>query len=446
MNNKSDILVIGGGPAGRVSAMTAKKYYPDKSILLLKNIEHGCVPCGIPYMISSLKNPKDNETNDDLLEKSGIKVVIDEVIRIDKINKEVITVNGKYSFDKLILALGSVPVTPPILGIDKRGVYSIYKDMVYLEEFAKKIKESKSVLIVGGGFIGVEFADEISKITGVKVFLVEMLPNILTNSFDVEFSGLVEQKLLSHNVQVLKQVRVKEIIGEEKVEAVLLSDGQKITVDSVILGMGACPNTKLAFDAQISLDQSRGIWVDEFMRTSDQDIFAVGDCAGKRDFFSHKCISVMLASTAAAEARVAGANLYGLKVLRENRGTIAVYSTYIDGLVLGSAGFTEYNARREGFEVIIGKAEGMSKHPTTLPDVSNIKVKLVFSRKSGILLGGQIAGGMSCAELMNFISIAVQKRMTAEELETLQIATHPYLTSSPVVYPIIIAAQEASRL
>ncbi len=153
----------------------------------------------------------------------------------------------------------------------------------------------------------------------------------------------------------------------------------------------------------------------------------------------------MLASTATAEARIAGANLYRLKVVRENKGTIAIYSTYIDGIVLGSTGLTENSARNEGFEIVTGTADGADKHPPTLSGVSKIKVKLIFSKYSGIILGGQVAGGMSCGEIINLIGAAIQKRVSFAELETLQMATHPYLTSAPTVYPIVLAAQDASR-
>jgi len=446
MQKKTDVLVIGGGPAGVVSAVTAKQFYPDKKILLMKSIEYGCIPCGIPYMLSSLKNPDENKMGNAPLEKNNIEIVAEEATIIDRDKKEVLTQNGNsYCYEKLILATGSSPIIPNLPGINKKGVYPIYKMMGYLKDFVKKIKESKSVLIVGGGFIGVEFADEISKLTGIKVYLVELLPEILINSFDSEFSKFATEKLKSKSVELITGTKVEEILGNEKVESVLLSDGRKIEIDSVILGIGAIPDTKLAIDANLDLDFGKGIWTDEYMRTVDTDIFAVGDCAGKRDFFTRKYAPVMLASTATAEARVAGANLYELKVIKENKGTIAVYSTYIDGLVLGSAGLTGAHAKREGFDVMIGEASGIDKHPGTLPDASNIKVKLIFSRRSGIILGGQIAGGVANSELINMIGVAIQERMSATELETLQVATHPYLTSAPTTYPIIIAAQEVSK-
>jgi NADPH-dependent 2,4-dienoyl-CoA reductase/sulfur reductase-like enzyme len=317
--------------------------------------------------------------------------------------------------------------------------------MTCLKSAIEEIKKTQNVLIIGGGFIGVEFADEASKINGLNVSLVEVLPNLLAHSFDTEFSALAEETLKSRGVTLLTGVCVEEVLGGENVEGVRLSNGKEIPVESIILGVGGIPDAKLATEAGLDLGKGKGIWVDEYMRTSDPDIFAVGDCAGKRDFYTHKDSPVMLASTATAEARIAGANLYRLKVVRENKGTIAIYSTCIDGLVLGSAGLTESSARKEGFEMVTGIANGVDKHPGTLPGANKIKVKLIFSERSGIILGGQVAGGPSCGEIINLIGVAIQKRMSFAELETLQMATHPYLTSAPTVYPIVVAAQDAAR-
>ncbi len=442
--NKADIIIIGAGPAGMVAAITAKRYYPEKSIMVIKSIENGCIPCGIPYMFSSLKNPDDNKLGTKSLEAKGIKVLIDEVIAVNPREKSIRTKAEKdYNYQKLILAIGSKPIIPPIKGIDKEGVFPIHKDITYLNEVVERIKKKKNILVIGGGFIGVEFADEISDIGGINVSLVEMLPYLLANSFDQEFSQLAEDKLKNKKVNIITGVKAEEIIGEGKVEKVKLSNGKEIETEGVILGIGASPNVDLAKKAGLNLGSRGGISVDEYMRTSESDIFAVGDCSCKRDFFTRKAVPVMLASTATAEARIAGANLYKIKVVRENKGTIAVYSTYVDGLVLSSAGLTEKTAQEEGFEIITGEIEGVDKHPATLPGVCKSKMKLVFSKQSGIILGGQVSCGMACAQLINLIGVAIQKRMSATELETLQMATHPYLTSSPTKYPVVLAAQAA---
>lgn len=462
MEKRVDILVIGGGPAGIISAVTAHKYYPNKKIMLIKSVEKGCIPCGIPYMFATLKTPDENALGIAALKKNDVDVVVDEAIKIERKGKCVHTKNNDiYHYEKLILAIGSKPILPPIPGIEKKGVFSIHKDMEYLKEVIEKVKTAKNVLVLGGGFIGVEFADELSKIKdltpapfakknffdvkrgGVNIYLVEMLPRLLANSFDPEFSRLAEEKLASRGINILTDIQVKEFIGDEKVEKVLLSNGNKLNIDYVILGIGAVPNTKLARDAGLDLGRGKGIWVDEYMRTQDPDVFTIGDCAGKRDFFTRKDTPIMLASTATAEARIAGANLYQLKVVRENKGTIGIYSTCVDGLVLGTAGHTENSAKKEGFEIIVGNFEGVDKHPSTMPNASKLKVKLIFSKQSGIILGGQVAGGMSCGELINIIGAAIQKRISLTELETLQMATHPYLTSAPTMYPLVLAAQAA---
>lgn len=446
MEKNVDVLVIGGGPAGIVSAVTARRNYPEKSVLVLRDVEEGVIPCGVPYMFNTLENPEKNSMGYSSLEKNGIDDVVDEAVKIDRDEKIVQTKSGdSYHYEKLILAVGSTCIVPPIPGIEKDGIYSVKKELNYLKKVVKKVEEAENVLILGGGFIGVEFADELSKIEGLQTHLVEMLPYLLANSFDPEFSELVEQRLKSAGVNVILNSKMEEFMGDEKVEKVRLSSGEEIEADCVILGIGANPNTDLAVDAGLDLGRGKGIWVDEYTRTSDPDVFAIGDCAGKRHFITGKDAPVMLASTATAEARIAGANLYQLKVLRENKGTIAAYSTYVNGLALGSAGVTEKTAKEAGFEVIVGKAKVPDKHPSAMPGTCDLTVKLVFSKGSQALLGGQVAGGMSTGELVNSIGIAIQKRISLTELETLQMATHPCLTAPPTKYPLVIAAQDATR-
>jgi NADPH-dependent 2,4-dienoyl-CoA reductase/sulfur reductase-like enzyme len=445
MKEKTDILVVGGGPAGMVCALTARRYYPEKRVMLIKSVDKGVVPCGIPYMFSSLPHPEDNAVGTKPLEAKGIKVLVDEVTRVDRSEKIIHTRRGDmYGYEKLVLALGSSPIIPPIGGIGKEGIHPVRKDLTYLQRVVEEIGKLKKVLIVGGGFIGIEFADELAHREGMEVILVEKLPHLLSNSFDREFSELAEEKLEAGGVRIITSTEVAEFIGEGRVKKVRFSDGEEIEVGGVVLGIGAVPNLDLARGADLVLAGQKGIWVDEYMRTIDPDIFAIGDCAVKRDFYTRKETTVMLASTATAEARIAGANLYKLKVIRENKGTIAIFSTYIDGLVLGSAGLTETSAAREGFEIITGVVEGKDKHPGSLPEASDLKIKLIFSRNSGIIMGGQVAGGVSCGEIINIIGMAIQKRDSLTEMETLQMATHPRLTSAPTRYPLVLAAQAAA--
>jgi NADPH-dependent 2,4-dienoyl-CoA reductase/sulfur reductase-like enzyme len=269
------------------------------------------------------------------------------------------------------------------------------------------------------------------------------LPHLLANSFDEDFSLLAEEKIKNKGIQLFLNSKVVEILGKNKVEAVKLENGKELKADSVVLGIGAVPNTKIAVDAGLDLGRGKGIWTDEYMRTSDPDIIAIGDCAEKKDFFTRKVSPVMLASIAGAEAKIAAANLYKIRLIRENKGTIGIYATYIDGLVLGSAGLNQVSAKKEGFDIITGNTEGADKHPRSMPGTNKVIVRLIFSKQSGVLLGGQVAGGISAGEMTNIIGLAIQKRVSVTELETFQMATQPYLTDGPTVYRIVAAAHDA---
>ncbi|HHH78026.1 MAG TPA: pyridine nucleotide-disulfide oxidoreductase, partial [Thermoplasmatales archaeon] len=240
-------------------------------------------------------------------------------------------------------------------------------------------------------------------------------------------------------------VGVKEILGDEKVDSVLLENGEKFEADAVVLSMGYMPNTKLARDSGIDVNEKGFIKVDEYMRTANPDIFAVGDCAEKRDFITRKVSGVMLASTACAEARTAGMNLYKLSTVKIFNGTIAIFSTAIGNTGFGAAGLTEKMARREGFDIVTGAFEGVDKHPGTMPDAHKQLVKLIVARESGVIIGGEVVGGHSAGEITNLLGLAIQNKMTVNDIMTAQIGTHPMLTAPPTAYPVIKAAEVVAR-
>jgi NADPH-dependent 2,4-dienoyl-CoA reductase/sulfur reductase-like enzyme len=211
----------------------------------------------------------------------------------------------------------------------------------------------------------------------------------------------------------------------------------------VLVSVGAKPSSHLAEKAGLRIIENGSIWVDDYMRTDTEDVFAVGDCALKRDFFTRKAAPVWLASTATAEARNAGTNIYGIRVLHQIQGTIAAFSTQIGGKSFASAGMTCRTCKKEGFRHVTATAVAPDRHPGMLPGASELTVKLVFADRSGILLGGQVSGGPSVGELINVIALAIQKKVTVRELDMMQIATHPLLTSAPTVHPLINAAHQA---
>ncbi|MGI6321724.1 MAG: FAD-dependent oxidoreductase [Bacteroidales bacterium] len=439
----TDVLVIGGSAAGMVAALTGKSTYPQKSFTLVKKQKEMMVPCGIPYIFGTLDTVDQNIMPvDNMMAKAGVESIVGEVISINKENKTVELTGGEtIKYDKLMLATGSVPIKPKWLtGVDKDNVFTIPKDKVYLAGMKEKLSSCKKVVVIGAGFIGVEFSDELAK-RGHEVTLVEKLPEILSLAFDEELSGRIEELLKSRGVKVITGNGISEILGEEKVKAVKLENGEVLESDAVVLSMGYKPNADLARKAGICVNESGFIVVDEYMRTHEKDIFAIGDCAQKRDFVTRARVATMLASTACAEARIAGMNLYKLNVVKTFSGTIAIYSTAIGNTGFGTAGITEARAKAECIDYVTGIFEGIDRHPGNLPDTHKQIVKLIAGRQSGVIIGGEVIGGLSAGELVNVIGLAIQNRMTVNSLLTFQIGTHPCLTASPAAYPLIRAAE-----
>jgi pyruvate/2-oxoglutarate dehydrogenase complex dihydrolipoamide dehydrogenase (E3) component len=172
---------------------------------------------------------------------------------------------------------------------------------------------------------------------------------------------------------------------------------------------------------------------------------AVGDCAEKRDFVTRKISTTMLASTACAEARIAGMNLFKLSAMKTFSGTIAIFSTALGDTGYGVAGVTEKTATQEQFDVVTGSFTGVDKHPGTMPGVHKQTVKLIAAREGGLVLGGEVIGGTSTGELTNLIGFIIQNKMTVNNILTAQIGTHPLVTAPPTAYPLIKAAEAVAR-
>lgn len=439
---EADVIVIGGSAAGFVAATTVKTHYPDKDVLVIHKDGKVLIPCGIPYVFGTV-----GSTDNDILptEKvfagAGIRELVTEVTGIDREKKVCTTKDGEeIGYEKLIIASGSIPNSPGWLkGADLENVFTVPKDKVYLDSTQLTMNGLKKVVIIGGGFIGVELSDELNK-AGKDVTLVEILPHVLGLAFDEEIAIEAEGILKERGVKLITGNGVRQIIGDKKVTSVILDDNKVIDADSVVLSVGYRPNTELAEKSGLTLTENGAIRVDEYMRTDDPDVFAVGDCAEKRDFVTRKPCNVMLASTACAEARTAGMNLFRLSAVKTFSGTISIFSTAIGEHGFGVAGLTEMKAREEGFDIVTGVFEGVDKHPGTLPGAHKQKVKLVVAMESGVLLGGEVSGGMSTGELTNLIGFLIQGRMSINTILTSQIGTHPLLTASPAAYPLMKAA------
>lgn len=438
-----DVLVIGGSAAGIVAATTSRNFYPEKQVALIRKEEKVLVPCGIPYIFGTLHSSDKNVVPDMVLENSNIDLIIGEALTVDQENKIcTLADQTQISFDKLIFATGSSPIHPQWLeGTGLENVFFIPKEKGYLDKEAKAFAGCDKVVVIGGGFIGVEMADELIK-SGKDVTIVELLPHVLSLAFDEEIASRAENALIKRGVKIICGKKVKKILGEGKMCAgVLLDDGDIIETDAVILSVGYSPNSNIAQKAGLAINKMGFIKVDEYMRTEHPDIFAVGDCAEKFSFITRTPKRTMLASTACAEARIAGMNLFKLSTIRSFHGTISIFCTAIGEDAFGAAGVTEDLAKERGFDVITGLFEGIDSHPGSLPDTHSQIVKLIASKDSGIILGGEVFGGKSVGELTNLIGFIVQNKMTVEGILTSQIGTHPLLTGPPTAYPLIKAAE-----
>jgi NADH oxidase (H2O2-forming) len=438
---QADIVVIGGSAAGLTAATTARRHYPDKTILMVRKEEQVLIPCGIPYIFGTLGGPQKNIIPDAVLERNEVDLLVTEATDIDREERILHTEAGEIGYERLIVATGSRPAMPPIPGFDLNGVYAIVKDVEYLNGLQQRLETVKDVVIIGGGFIGIEFADEINKAGDKNISVVEIMPHCLALAYDEEFCIEMEKVLESRGINIRTSSRVEEIGGNERVEKVLLSDGTGIKTDVVILGIGAVANVDLAKKAGLRIGLTGGISVDRTMQTSDANIYACGDCAEKMSFFGGRPSPLKLASIATFEARIAGANLFG--IMRENIGTVGVWSTAVGNHALATAGLTEGMARERGYEPIAVTIQGPNRHPGLMPGAANTRVKLVFERNSGVALGGQVMGDTTAGEIINAISACVQNRMTAEDIAMFQTGTHPALTASPIAYHMVNAAEMA---
>ncbi len=443
MEKSVDVLVIGGSAAGIAAATTGKAFYAAKSFLIVRKEAEAVVPCGIPYVFGTLQGIEQNVIPNAHIEGAGVELLIDEVVSLDRSTKTATTANGvTITFDKLVIATGSLPRVPGWLkGRDLQNVFTIPKDRNYLADVRQRLESCERIVIIGGGFIGVEMADELSK-KGKHITLVEVLPHVLSLAFDSDLSLQAEGILKNRGIVLRTGEKVHELAGEEgKVSRVLLESGDSVPADAVILATGYAPNVTLAEKAGIKLNELGAIRVDEYMRTEDKDIFAVGDCAEKFSFITRIVKGLMLASTAVSEARIAGMNLFGLSRLRTFGGTISIFSTAIGGITFAAAGVTECLAKERGFDVVSAGFEGIDKHPKSMPGTATQFVKLIVNRESGLVLGGAVTGGNSAGELINVIGVIIETKMTINELLTLQFGTHPLLTGPPTGYPLLKAAE-----
>lgn len=307
---KYNIIILGSTEAALICASSAYKNYPDKSIALIFPEEN-------KKFISLLAENLASHSN-------GFIVIIRQSI-IDRVNKAVILENGeKLEFEKLVIATGASPIKPQIEGIDKEGVYLIDKDIQSIGRIKKFALKSNNIVVFGGGYLGVEFADELLH-EGKQVTVIERSNRLLPSAFDREISYSAQKILEDQGATVILNEKVKEIIGNSRVNSIKLRNGEVIDCDFLLISSGSRPNVDIAEKLKIVFDYDRGILIDDYFRTSDKDIFAIGDCAAKFDFFRGDLCGFLMQSLKLQEAELVGANLYSVIY---NRGKLSSYLNF----------------------------------------------------------------------------------------------------------------------
>jgi len=441
-----DVLIIGGGPAGGVCAVTAKMNYPQKKILVVREMEVQMVPCAIPYIFGpTLGSSEKDIASCAKAEEMGIETIIAKIESVDIDTKTAYTATHEIHFDKLVFATGSVPFVHASLesSLELEGVFTVPKNKQLIDKAKAYMDTVDNVVVVGTGFIGIEMAMELKE-AGKSVTIIGGSKHVLKGTFDPEIAMQAEEILLSHGITFIGEDRVaavKDKDGDKVVNAVVLKSGKVVETQAVILATGYKPNTEVAEKAGLVLGYYGGIRVDEYMRTTaNTDIFAVGDCSARRGFITRTPSKVMLASTSAAEGRVAGSSLFKLKYIKGFSGTIAIFSTMVGDTAFSSAGITEEVAQANEGEIVVGTFSGMNRHPATIPGAQKQFVKLIAMRHGGQIIGGQVVGGNETGEMINLVGLMIETNMTIYQVMSMQVATQPMLTAAPTNYPIVMAA------
>jgi len=443
MRKNTDVLIIGGSAAGLAVANSVYTWYQGKKVTIVRNVSYTVVPCGIPYIYGYLNLVEKDKIPDDGFINKGFEFIIGNIEDVDRGNHIAKLADGtEVAYEKLVIATGSHPILPPIEGINLPNVYPIRKDPEFLDKIGQSLEAARDVVIIGGGFIGVEMAEQVKMKGNYNVSLVEALPHCLQAACEEEAGIAVEEELKKMGINVLTSTMVEAITGTGKVEGVKLSNGETLKADVVILGIGAVPNMNLAEKIGLGIDKKMGIKVDGYFRTSDKDIFACGDCCTKFSAITGEPAAIRLASVAASEGMIVGSNLYDLK--RKSRGAVGAFGTKVGDVSVASAGLTEKMCQEKNISYYMGEIVSPDRHPGSLPGCTmQTRVKLMFNTQSDKLIGAHVIGGVQAADMLNVLALGIQQGVTADELAVAQYATHPLLTGSPLVYQIMWAAENA---
>lgn len=434
---------MGFQSAGLTAAAAAHLFNREAKVAVVERRTYATYhPCGLPFAIGG--EVRDIHQLVEFAPKiSGVNLLLGTEAKFIDTKAKTLEVQdlktlkkSKITYDKLILATGSLALKSPIPGVDLENVFTIQtiKDG---EDILVALPRAKKVVVIGAGPIGVEVAWALVR-RGLEVTLVEMQPSVLPGMLDPDMSDVVVDSLTKSGIKTICSRKVREIRGEGSVDSVVI-DGENIPADIVIMAVGVKPDVELAARAGLRLGPTNAIAVDEHLRTSDPDIFAAGDCAEARCLITNRPVLSQLATTAIRMGKVAGINAAGGDEKFE--GVLNTVVTSTCGLEIASTGLTANAAKSSAIDIVATRVRTMSK-PHYFPGAEPIFVKLVASGEERKVIGGQIIGD-GAAERANLLALAIKQGMTVDELSRIEYCYTPPVSDS--IEPIVIAAEALLR-
>lgn len=434
------VLVIGGVAAGTKTAAKLKRENRDLDVTLITKGENiSYAGCGLPYYVGGvIENKSDLIVNtpksfSDLTQvevKTGV-----EALSIDRDKKIVNAINlnnneeVKFNYDKLVIATGADPVKPPIEGIDLEGVYYMRtpNDAIAVREVVET-DNIKRAVVVGGGFIGLEVAENLHEM-GVKTTLVEAMDHIMPG-FDDEVCSYVEDELMENGIMVLTGERLISIEGDNKVKKVR-TDKRAMKADMIVMAVGIRANTKIASDCGLALETNKTIKVNEYMQTNDEDIYAVGDCVTVKNILSGKPTWSPMGSSANKEGRCVAKTISGEKT--PFNGVLGTGIVKLLNLNAARTGLTEKYAKDSGYEVesVIVPIDDKAHY---YPDSKMIIIKLIADKNSKRVLGAQIFGEGNVDKQIDIVATAITFNATISDLQNLDLAYAPPFSTA--IHPL----------
>ncbi|MBF7096685.1 FAD-dependent oxidoreductase [Alkalibacter mobilis] len=435
------LLIIGGVAGGASAAARYRRLDKDAQITIIDKGDFiSFANCGLPYYIGNIVDDQKQllaATPESMKESYNIDVKIRNLAtEIDVKNKKVTVTDmdtkdtREEDYDKLIIATGSSPVKPPIPGIDGKNIFTVWTipDAESIKDHIKKNSVKKAV-IVGGGFIGIEMAENLKHL-GLEVSIIEMSDQVMA-PLDREMADLIHDHLKDQNIELVLGDGVKAFENDDKNTTVVTQGGKRIEAELVILSIGVKPNSKLAADAGIEVGERGGIKVSDKMETSAQDVYAVGDVIEVVDYVNKTNTMIPLAGPANKQGRIVANTIAGIDDFYS--GTQGTSVVKVFDLVACATGSNEKTLSK--FDMIKGSdyetiTIETQNHADYYPNAEKMTIKILFNLPEGRLLGAQVIGGQGSDKRIDILSTVIRYNGAVSDLKHLEFAYAPPFSSS----------------